>query len=154
MWEWFQEGKKPDMPKKRWTGHTGRRDSRGQRDLGKHTEWGKISASGSVLKKLWKRKIQQEGNPDEFRMEIWSDPGEDNWLNVSMICDITGVPRFGYYRWVNSTGGRAEREKKDKEDFELVLKAYSQRGYNKGTQHTVLETGGCNEFKANKASDG
>lgn len=59
---------------------------------------------------------------------------EDNQLNVSMLCDIAGVSRSGYYRWVNSADKREEREKKDREDFELVLKAYSQRGYSKGAR--------------------
>lgn len=31
---------------------------------------------------------------------------EDNRLNVSMLCDIAGVSRSGYYRWVNSADKR------------------------------------------------
>lgn len=58
--------------------------------------------------------------------------GEGNQLSVSMLCEIAGVSRSGYYRWLNSAGIREEREKKDKEDFELVLRAYNQRGYSKG----------------------
>ena len=26
----------------------------------------------------------------------------DNQLNVSMLCDIAGVSRSGYYRWINA----------------------------------------------------
>lgn len=59
---------------------------------------------------------------------------EDNQLSVSMLCGIAGVSRSGYYRWVNSADIREEREKKDRKDFELVLKAYSQRGYSKGAR--------------------
>lgn len=59
---------------------------------------------------------------------------EDNQLNVSMLCGIAGVSRSGYYRWVNSADAREKREKKDREDFELVLKAYNQRGYSKGAR--------------------
>lgn len=59
---------------------------------------------------------------------------EDNQLNVSMLCEIAGVSRSGYYRWVNSASIREEREQKDREDFELILKAYSQRGYSKGAR--------------------
>lgn len=59
---------------------------------------------------------------------------EDNQLSVSMLCEIAGVSRSGYYRWVNSAGVREERERKDREDFELILKAYNQRGYNKGAR--------------------
>lgn len=58
----------------------------------------------------------------------------DNQLSVSMLCDIAGVSRSGYYRWVNAAGVREEREQKDREDFELILKAYNQRGYSKGAR--------------------
>ena len=59
---------------------------------------------------------------------------EDNQLSVSMLCGIAGVSRSGYYRWVNAADVREEREKKDREDFEQVLKAYNQRGYSKGAR--------------------
>lgn len=59
---------------------------------------------------------------------------EDNLLNVSMLCDIAGVSRSGYYRWIQSENVRKERENKDRQDFELILKAYSQRGYSKGAR--------------------
>lgn len=58
----------------------------------------------------------------------------DNQLSVSMLCGIAGVSRSGYYRWVNAANIREEREKKDREDFELILKAYNQRGYSKGAR--------------------
>ena len=59
---------------------------------------------------------------------------EGNRLDVSMLCGIAGVSRSGYYRWVNAAGVREEREKKDREDFELVVRAYNQRGYSKGAR--------------------
>ncbi len=66
---------------------------------------------------------------------IWRTMQEgDNQLSVSMLCEIAGVSRSGYYKWVNSAGVREEREKKDREDFELILKAYNQRGYSKGAR--------------------
>lgn len=66
---------------------------------------------------------------------IWRTMQEgDNQLSVSMLCGIAGVSRSGYYKWVNSAGVREEREKKDREDFELILKAYNQRGYSKGAR--------------------
>ena len=61
----------------------------------------------------------------------------DNQLSVSMLCDIAGVSRSGYYRWINAAGvreEREEREQKDREDFELILQAYNQRGYSKGAR--------------------
>lgn len=63
---------------------------------------------------------------------------EDNKLNISMLCEIAGVSRSGYYRWVNSAGIREEKEKKDRADFELILKAYKQRGYNKGVRSIYM----------------
>lgn len=59
---------------------------------------------------------------------------EDNLLNVSMLCDIAGVSRSGYYRWIQSESVRKERENKDRQDFELILEAYNQRGYSKGAK--------------------
>lgn len=46
---------------------------------------------------------------------------DDSLLSVSMLCEIAGVSRSGYYKWVSSAGVREEREKKDREDFELIL---------------------------------
>ena len=63
---------------------------------------------------------------------------DDNLLSVSMLCEIAGVSRSGYYKWVSSAGVREEREKKDREDFELILKAYSQRGYSKGARGVYM----------------
>lgn len=59
---------------------------------------------------------------------------DDNQLSVSMLCDIAGVSRSGYYRWINAADVREQRETKDREDFELILKAYNQRGYSKGAR--------------------
>lgn len=59
---------------------------------------------------------------------------EGNLLNVSMLCEIAGVSRLGYYRWVKAAKTREEREQRDKADFELILKAYNQRGYSKGAR--------------------
>ncbi len=59
---------------------------------------------------------------------------DDNQLSVSMLCETAGVSRSGYYRWVNSADSREGRETKDREDFDLVLKAYNQRGYSKGAR--------------------
>ena len=58
----------------------------------------------------------------------------DNQLSVSMLCEIAGVSRSGYYRWINAANVREEKEKKDREDFELILRAYNQRGYSKGAR--------------------
>ena len=66
---------------------------------------------------------------------IWKTMQEgDNQLSVSMLCEIAGVSRSGYYRWIQSESVRKERENKDRQDFELILEAYNQRGYSKGAR--------------------
>jgi transposase InsO family protein len=59
---------------------------------------------------------------------------EDNLLNVSMLCDVAGVSRSGYYRYIKSQDVRDRREMQDRADFELILQAYRRRGYNKGAR--------------------
>lgn len=44
----------------------------------------------------------------------------DNQLNVSMLCDIAGVSRSGYYRWIHA----AEPEKKGNRRTERILNWY------------------------------
>lgn len=58
----------------------------------------------------------------------------NNMLNISMLCDIAGVSRSGYYRWVNAAEHREKQELKDRADFEIILKAYNHRGYSKGAK--------------------
>jgi len=57
---------------------------------------------------------------------------DDNILNISVLCDIAGVSRSGYYNWISSESARNSREMQDRADFELILKAYGFRGYAKG----------------------
>ena len=58
----------------------------------------------------------------------------NNTLSVKMLCEIAGVSRSGYYTWVNAADKRDEKERQDRADFELILIAYSFRGYDKGAQ--------------------
>lgn len=51
---------------------------------------------------------------------------------------LAGVSRSGYYRWINATDKRAERERKDFEDFQLIKAAYDYRGYNKGYRSITI----------------
>ncbi len=55
-----------------------------------------------------------------------------NKLKISWLCEIASVSRSGYYNWINSSAKRLQLETKDKEDFELILKAFNHRGYDKG----------------------
>lgn len=57
-----------------------------------------------------------------------------NALSVIMLCDIAGVSRSGYYRWVSAEAKRNEKEEQDRADFEIILEAYKHRGYNKGAR--------------------
>lgn len=58
----------------------------------------------------------------------------NNTLSVKMLCEIAGVSRSGYYNWVHSADKRTAKELQDRADFELILEAYSFRGYDKGAQ--------------------
>lgn len=58
----------------------------------------------------------------------------NNKLSVVMLCEIAGVSRSGYYNWVASEEKRVEKEIQDRADFELILAAYTHRGYDKGAQ--------------------
>jgi len=59
---------------------------------------------------------------------------KNNKLSVSMLCEIAGVSRSGYYKWINSAEIRQKQEEEDRKDFELVLSAYNHRGYDKGAR--------------------
>lgn len=59
---------------------------------------------------------------------------KDNALSVAMLCDIAGVSRSGYYRWVNAEEKRNEKEEQDRADFGIILEAYTHRGYDKGAR--------------------
>ena len=59
---------------------------------------------------------------------------EDNLLNVSMLCNTAGVSRQGYYYWLKNKESREKREEQDLKDFEIILEAYSFRGYAKGAR--------------------
>lgn len=62
--------------------------------------------------------------------EILQD--KKNVLSIEELCKIAGVSRSGYYNWVNSESKRLEKELNDRKDFELILEAYKNRGYDKG----------------------
>lgn len=68
--------------------------------------------------------------------ETLQDPG--NLLNITELCDIAGVSRSGYYRYLNTSDSRNEKETRDRADFELILDAYKYRGYNKGAKSIYM----------------
>lgn len=59
---------------------------------------------------------------------------KNNQLSIKMLCEIAGVSRSGYYRWINAAEGRKKKEEQDRADFELILNAYNYRGYDKGAK--------------------
>jgi len=69
-----------------------------------------------------------------------------NTLNTKELCELAGVSRSGYYRWVDAAPERARRENQDCKDFQTILAAYQFRGYDKGVRGIymrLLHTGIC-----------
>ena len=50
---------------------------------------------------------------------------DNNLLSITLLCQIAGVSRSGYYGWLESASFRIERDDADQRDFELVLEAYA-----------------------------
>jgi len=59
---------------------------------------------------------------------------DDNELSITELCALSGVSRSGYYRWIGTQQTRANKERLDATDFELILAAYKYRGYDKGVR--------------------
>lgn len=52
--------------------------------------------------------------------------------SVKELCELAGVSRSGYYRWISSRDAYEARQLRDIEDFRLIREAYDFRGYAKG----------------------
>lgn len=50
------------------------------------------------------------------------------------FCKLLGVSRSGYYSYLKAIDCRLEREQKDLEAKEIILKAFNRRGYKKGSR--------------------
>lgn len=48
---------------------------------------------------------------------------DNNQMNIVWLCEIAGVSRSGYYRWLAAEPSRQRREEQDKADFDLILEA-------------------------------
>jgi len=59
---------------------------------------------------------------------------DNNILNLTWLCELAGVSRGGYYKWLKAEKRRVERIKQDEADFALILEAYKFRGYDKGAR--------------------
>lgn len=55
-------------------------------------------------------------------------------MTVTELCEIAGVSRSGYYRWLDAADSRKVRDEQDRKDFEVILRAYRHRGYQKGAR--------------------
>lgn len=80
------------------------------------------------------KKIIMETSANKFEIIHETINKANNTLSVTMLCEIAGVSRSGYYNWVASKEKRIEKEEQDRADFELILAAYTHRGYDKGAQ--------------------
>jgi len=109
-----------------------------------------LEAQVELLKKLdeKERQVIQKNEKlkcsDIFKL-IRDVIGKYSFKNlVSYFCELSGVSRSGYYNYLNSKDTRFEREQRDLEARDLILKAFNRRGYKKGSRSIkmILE----NEF--------
>lgn len=57
----------------------------------------------------------------------------NNHLSISLLCEMAGVSRSGFYAWMDGEPSRKAKEEKDRRDFDIVLEAYRYR-YPKGAR--------------------
>ena len=59
-----------------------------------------------------------------------------NKLNIKWMCEIAKVSRSGYYNYLSNLNSSSYliREEKDKEDFEIIMKAYRFKNRHKGAR--------------------
>jgi len=63
---------------------------------------------------------------------------DNNLLNIVWLCKAAGVSRSGYYHYLDTEDIRQQREEQDRQDFQIVLKAYQFRGYKKGARSIYM----------------
>lgn len=51
---------------------------------------------------------------------------------LSYFCEILGVSRSGYYRYISNKDARNKHKSNDLEIRNIILKAFNKRGYKKG----------------------
>lgn len=57
---------------------------------------------------------------------------------TTYLCNCIGVSKSGYYTYLSNENKRIEKEKKDKEDFEWILKAYKFKKQKKGSRQIKM----------------
>lgn len=70
----------------------------------------------------------------KFRLIQKATALDNNLLSISLMCQIAGVSRSGYYNWIGNEGARQQQEDADQKDFDKILEAYRFRGYPKGAR--------------------
>ena len=59
---------------------------------------------------------------------------ENPGSSIDHLCGVLGVSRSGYYKWCATAEARARREERDLELRDLVMEAFSARGFRKGSR--------------------
>lgn len=62
------------------------------------------------------------------------------YLNIQHMCEIAGVSRSGYYSWIQREQYRIDKESHDRQDFELILKAFKYKNRYKGAKSIKTDT--------------
>lgn len=75
-----------------------------------------------------------------YKYEVIHNTLEDSpgVFSISILCELAGVSRSGYYAWLKAAPAREARELQDKADFELILSIYKKRGYAKGARSIYM----------------
>ena len=75
-----------------------------------------------------------------YKYEVIHSTLEDSpvVVSISILCELAGVSRSGYYAWLKAAPTREARELQDKADFELILAIYKRRGYAKGARSIYM----------------
>ena len=75
-----------------------------------------------------------------YKYEVIHNTLEDSpgVFSISILCELAGVSRSGYYAWLKAAPTREARELQDKADLELILAIYKRRGYAKGARSIYM----------------
>ena len=99
-----------------------------------------LEAQVELLKKLdsKERQVVQRNNKikssDSFKI-IKEVIEKYNLKNIiGYLCELSEVSRSGYYNYHASKNMRMEREQRDLENKDLILKVFNRRGYKKGSR--------------------
>ena len=57
---------------------------------------------------------------------------------TTYLCNCIGVSKSGYYTYLSNENKRIEKDKKDKEDFAWILKAYKFKKRKKGSRQIKM----------------